>query len=89
MTSMYGHPAYTRYPHLKPGPTDVTYSKWTKVFAWRPRKTVGGETVWLKYLYKRERTVQWTPPQLPEGSFDRTEYETIENVIIRKLSGEN
>lgn len=87
MKSMYGHPAYTRYPHLKPGPTDAKYTKWQKVFAWRPIKTVGGERVWLKYVYKRKRHVEWTPPQFPPKAFDRIEYETIENVITKTLSG--
>ena len=78
MKSMYGHPALTRYPHLKPGPTDAKYTKWQKVFAWRPIKTLSEQRVWLKYVYRRERTIDWTPPQFPEGSFDRIEYETIE-----------
>ena len=84
-----GHPAYTRYPHLKPGPTDVTYTKWKKVFAWLPKKTVGGKKVWFKYLYVRDRIVEWTPPQFPPDAFNRKEYETIEMVLMRKLSGEN
>ena len=74
---------------MKPGPTDVTYTKWERVFAWLPKKTVGGEKIWLKYLYKRNRMVEWTPPQFPPKAFDRVEYETIEMVLMRRLSGEN
>ena len=84
---MYGHPAYTRYPHLKPGPTDSKYTKWKKKFAWRPIKTLSGEKVWLKYVYKRHRIVEWTPPQFPPKAFDTIQYETIENIIERKLTG--
>jgi len=86
---MYGHPAYTRYPHLKPQPTDVQYTPWKKKFIWWPTKTVSGDKVWLKYVYVRKRIVQWTPPQFPPDAFNRIEYETVENVVMRKLSGEN
>lgn len=85
--SMYGHPAYTRYPHLKPGPTDAKYTKWQKHFAWKPTKTLCGERVWLKYVYRRERIVEWTPPQFPPKAFNRTEYATLEHVLTQKLSG--
>ena len=87
--SMYNHPAYTRYPHLKPQPTDVQYTEWKKTFAWLPKKTISGDKIWLKYLYYRKRIVAWTPPQFKPNEFDRLEYESIENVIMRKLSGEN
>lgn len=31
----------------------------------------------------------WTPPQFQPGAFNRKECETEENLIMRKLSGEN
>lgn len=87
--SMYGHPALTRYPQMKPQPTDVTYTPWRKVFAWKPIKTVSGDKVWFRYVYTRDRIVAWTPPQFPPDAFNRKEYETEERLIMRKLSGEN
>ena len=53
--------------HLKPGPTDVTYSKWTKVVG--ERKTVGGETVWLKYAIQEGKN-STVDTANSEGSFD-------------------
>ena len=51
----YNHPAYTRYPHLKPLPTDAQYTDWKKWFAWKPVKLLSGKRVWLQKIYKRER----------------------------------
>ena len=39
----------------------------------------------LKKVYKRERTVQWVPPTFPEGSFDRIEYSTWEDIMENKF----
>ena len=71
---------------MKPQPTDATYTPWKKTFVIFPKTTLSGERVWLQSAYKRKRTVQWTPPQFPPDAFNRWEYETEEQVIIRKLT---
>jgi len=81
----FNHPAYTRYPHLKPQPTDAQYTDWKKWFAWKPVRLLSGKRVWLQTIYKRERTVQWVPPAFPEGSFDRIEYSTWEDIMENKF----
>jgi len=68
--SVYGHPVYSRYPHL------LTKTAWEKVFIVKPRKTVSGKTVFCRYVYKR--TV-----------IDQIEYETKDNIAMRKLAGED
>jgi len=42
----------------------------------KPRKTVSGKTVFCRYVYKR--TV-----------IDQIEYETKDNIAMRKLAGED
>jgi hypothetical protein len=32
---------------------------WREVFAWRPRKTIGGKKVWLRKVYKRRVWIVW------------------------------
>jgi len=82
----FSHPAYTRYPHLKEkGPTDPEYTEWQKWFAWKPVKCLDGERAWLKYVYKRERTIKWTPPQFPPDAFNRTEYSTWEGILNMRM----
>jgi|TARA_A100001011_G_C14214759_1_gene801507 hypothetical protein len=82
----YNHPAYSRYPHLKEkGPTDAQYTNWEKWFAWKPVKLLSGKSVWLKSIYKRQRTVRWVPPTFPEGAFDRIEYSTWEDIMENKF----
>ena len=82
----FSHPAYTRYPQLKEkGPTDTQYTDWEKWFAWKPVKLLSGKRIWLKTIYKRQRTVQWVPPTFPEGSFDRIEYSTWEDIMENKF----
>lgn len=71
---------------MKPQPTDATYTDWKKIFVIFPKTTLSGKTVWLQSVYRRHRTVEWTPPQFPPDAFDRWEYETEEQVIIRKLT---
>lgn len=67
----------------------MEYSKWEKIFAWLPIKTVSGQTVWCKYVYRRQRKpIGWNPPHYPPKDATKFEYETIENIIARKLSGE-
>lgn len=68
--SVYGHPVYSRYPHL------IVKTAWEKVFIVKPRKTVSGKTVFCRYVYKR--TV-----------IDQIEYETKDNIVMRKLAGED
>lgn len=82
----HGHPAYTRYPHLKPGPTDAQYTEWKKIFAWKPVKTKSGNKVWLQFVYKRKRTVPWTPPQFPPKAFDQIQYETWDKVTTERIT---
>ena len=85
LSTNFNHPAYTRYPQLKPQPTDAQYTDWQKWFAWKPVKLLSGKRVWLQKIYKRERTVQWVPPTFPEGSFDRIEYSTWEDIMENKF----
>jgi len=87
MKGNYKHPAYIRYPHLMKGlqPTEAEYTPWVKWFAWRRVKLLSGKKVWLQKVYKRERTVQWVPPTFPEGSFDRIEYSTWEDIMENKF----
>ena len=80
----YNHPAYSRYPHLK-NPTEACHTPWKKWFAWKPVTLLSGKIVWLRNVYKRERTVQWVPPAFPEGSFDRIEYSTWEDIMENKF----
>ena len=47
------------------GPTDAQYTDWQKWFAWKPVKTISGKKVWFKKIYKRQRTIPWTPPTFP------------------------
>jgi hypothetical protein len=80
------HPVYTRYPHLKEkGPTDAQYTEWIKWFAWKPVTTIAGKKVWLKNIYKRERSIKWVAPRFPEGYFDRTEYAEWETIFKLKM----
>lgn len=82
----HGHPAHVRYPHLKEkGPTDAVYTPWQKVFAWKPVKVKDGRVIWLSYVYKRKRTVEWTPPQFPPKGLDQTEYATWDQVTEIEL----
>jgi len=82
-----GHPAYTRYgKHMKPQPTDATYTPWEIWFAWKPVTTLGGDKVWFKTIYKRQRTVKWTPPQFPPNAFDTTQYATWDQIVERELT---
>jgi len=67
------------------GPTDAVYTDWKRVFAWKPVKCLDGEIVWLKYVFKRTRTVEWTPPQFPPNAFNRTEYSTWEGILNMKM----
>jgi len=88
-TGPMSHPVYTRYPHLKDkGPTDAHYSEWQKWFAWKPVKCLDGEKVWLRTIYKRSRTVKWTPPQFPPDAFNRTEYSTWEGILNMRMRDE-
>ena len=80
-----GHPAYIRYPFLKPQPTDASYTPWIKWFAWKPVRCLDGERAWLRVIYKRQRTVKWTPPQFPPDAFNTTQYLTPEGLIEFKF----
>ena len=85
MVNYDGHPAFTRYPHLKPQPTDAHFTSWEKWFAWKPVTLLSGKRVWFKTIYRRERTVPWVPPAFPERSFDRIEYSVWEDIMENKL----
>lgn len=81
----HGHPAYTRYPHLKPQPTDAQYTEWKKWFAWKPVKTMTGEKVWLRTIYRRRRTVPWTPPNFPVDALNQIQYAEWETILNLKM----
>ena len=81
----HGHPAYTRYPHLKAQPTDASYTEWQKWFAWKPVKTMTGEKVWLRTIYRRQRTVPWTPPNFPVDALNQTQYAEWETILNLKM----
>jgi len=74
---------------MKPLPTEATFTPWVKTFAWIPVTVFGGERVWFRHIYKRRRIVEWTPPQFPPNAFDITQYATEEQVLMRKLQGED
>lgn len=83
---MYQHPVFTRYPHLKAHPTDSQYSEWQRTFAFTPKKTLSGKRVWLKYIYKRQRRYLLKP--FAEYS-TQTQYATLDQVLARRLTGED
>ena len=84
LNTNFSHPAYSRYPHLK-DPTDPEYTKWEKWFAWKPVKTLSGNKVWLKTIYRRQRTVKWTAPTYPPKYFDTTQYAEWETILKLKM----
>ena len=82
----FSHPVYARYPHLKEkGPTDAQYTEWVKWFAWKPVITMSGKKVWLKTIYKRQRTVPWTPPTFPVDGLNQTQYAEWETILNMKM----
>ena len=91
VTSVSGHltRTHSRKSNMKPQPTDSTYTPWRKWFAWKPVTVFGGGKVWFRTIYKRKRIVEWTPPQFPPNAFDTIQYATIEQVLTRKLNGED
>jgi len=80
----YSHPAYTRYPHLK-DKTKPHYSEWKKIFAWKPCKTIGGKKVWLRNIYLRTITIEWTPPMFPAGAYHNKQYATWDEILNIKM----
>lgn len=70
-------------------PTQPRYSKWRKVFAWKPRKLANGKTVWLKFIYKRTIIIDWMPPTFPAKQYFNTQYSDIDGVIREKLGQKN
>jgi hypothetical protein len=84
LNTNFSHPAYTRYPHLK-DPTQPEYSKWEKWFAWRPVETIAGHKVWLKTIYKRQRSIKWTAPTYPPKYFDTIQYAEWETIFKLKI----
>ena len=84
LNTNFSHPAYSRYPHLK-DPTDPEYTKWEKWFAWKPVKTLSGNKVWFKTIYRRQRTVRWTAPTYPPKYFDTIQYAEWETILKLKM----
>lgn len=71
-------------------PTQPRATKWTKVFAWRPRKLTNGQTVWLKFVYVRHIIIDWMPPAFPAKKYRKTQYASLNDVlnsIFTKKSG--
>lgn len=74
---------------MKPQPTDARFTPWVKTFAWRPVTVFGGQRIWFRTIYKRQRIVEWTAPTFPPRGLDITQYATLEQVLTRKLNGED
>tara|TARA_B100000900_G_C20572800_1_gene714017 strand:+ start:1664 stop:1906 length:243 start_codon:yes stop_codon:yes gene_type:complete len=70
-------------------PTKPRYTRWRKVFAWKPRKLTNGKTVWLKFIYKRDIIIDWMPPAFPAKRYFNTQYADINAVIREKLGQKN
>jgi hypothetical protein len=66
---------------------NVIYSEWKVTFAWLPKRTIAGNKVWLRKVYRRRRTLLHDLPQFPVNAMERIQYATLEEIVERSLNG--
>ncbi len=87
LSDSYGHPVFTRYPHLLA--REMSH-KITKEFAWLPITTLYGRRVWLESVVKTTfKTTARNGNYWYSKRRKTTFYETVDEVAQRKLSNEN
>jgi len=60
------------------------FSEWEEHFAWSPVKTISGERVWLRKVYRRNflPSISVLPAKMPQ-------YITKEKLVEMRLRGDN
>lgn len=67
---------------------NLVYTKWVRQFVFLPKRTIKGNSVWLRFVYTRMRKHIVEPPQFPRGALTKRQWATLEEIIESKLIGE-
>jgi hypothetical protein len=67
---------------------NLQYTEWKKRFAIFPKKTIKGNSVWLRFVYTRMRKHIVEPPQFPRGALTKRQWATLEEIFEMKLREE-
>jgi len=62
-------------------PTQPRFTEWRKIFAWKPRKLINGDKVWLKSIYERSVIIDWMPPSFPAEQYNKKQYADLNYVL--------